>query len=91
MSVNKHTDQSIRVCVNEERRTETLPVGEGTGSEVSGSTKCLNVYYETINREVKKRNIYECRCDAKVNSAGSTCLGYIGFREGLERKRLLYY
>jgi len=38
------------------------------------------VYYEVIKREVKRRPIYECRCDERLNATveGSTRLTYTG-------------
>ncbi len=48
------------------------------------------VYYETIKRELYKRLIYECRCDARLKAQveGSTCLSYTGLREGLEQVKI---
>ena len=47
-------------------------------------------YYETINRELNKRLIYECRCDErlKVKVEGSTCLTHTGLNEGLEHLKI---
>ena len=44
------------------------------------------VSYESINREVKTRPIYECRCDERLNTTAeeSTCLGYTGLIGELE-------
>ncbi len=41
------------------------------------------VYYETINRELNARLMYECRCDEKLKakSEGSRLLTYTGLRE----------
>jgi hypothetical protein len=43
-----------------------------------------------INREVKRRPIYECRCDEilKVKTEGSTNLTYTGLRGGLEHLKI---
>ena len=39
------------------------------------------VYYESIKRELNKRLIFECRCDArlKAKAEGSTRLSYTGW------------
>jgi hypothetical protein len=44
------------------------------------------VYYEEIKRDLKRRPIYECRCDERLQtkSEGSTRLVYTGLLEGLE-------
>jgi hypothetical protein len=44
------------------------------------------VYYEQINRDLKRRQIYECRCDErlKTKSERSTRLVYTGLLMGLE-------
>ncbi len=44
------------------------------------------VYYESIKRELNIRLIYECRCNARLNTKaeGSTRLAYTGLRGGLE-------
>ncbi len=58
----------LRTCVSEEGRN-----GEGVASE----SLCLLsytllhvflivVYYETINRELNRRLIYECQCDVRL-------------------------
>ena len=41
------------------------------------------VYYESIKRELSKRLIFECRCDArlKAKAEGSTRLAYTRWRE----------
>jgi hypothetical protein len=48
------------------------------------------VYYETINREVNKRLINECRCDErpKVKDERSTLLVYTGLHGGLEHLKI---
>ena len=48
------------------------------------------VYYESIKRELKRRPIYECRCDErlKTKSEGSTRLGYTGLIGGLEHLKI---
>jgi hypothetical protein len=45
----------------------------------------LFVYYETINRELHRRHIYECRCDErlKTKAEGFTRRSYAGLRGGL--------
>ncbi len=47
---------------------------------------CGLVFYETIKRKLKRRLIYECRCDErlKTKAEGSTRLTYTGFHGGLE-------
>ncbi len=53
------------------------------------------VYYETIKRDLKRRLIYECRCDErlKAKAEGSARLEYPWLRGGLEhlkkKKRLI--
>jgi hypothetical protein len=44
------------------------------------------LYYETMNRELNKRLIHECRCDErrKVTGERSTHLTYTVLSEGLE-------
>ena len=46
-------------------------------------TEELFVYYESIKRELNKRLIFECRCDArlKAKAEGSTRLAYTRWRE----------
>ena len=48
------------------------------------------VYYETINRELNRRLIYECRGDErlKAKAEGSTRLVYTGLRGGLEHLKI---
>ncbi len=47
-------------------------------------------YYETIKREVKKKFIYECRCDErlKVKDERSTRLVYTVWCGGLEHRKM---
>ena len=48
------------------------------------------VYYESINRDLKIRLIYECRCDErlKTQSEESTRLTYTGLVEELEHLKI---
>jgi len=48
------------------------------------------VYYESINRDLKIRPIYECRCDErlKTNAKEFTRLGYTGLIGGLEHLKI---
>ena len=48
------------------------------------------VCYESIKRELKRRPIYECRCDErlKTKAEGSTRLSYTGFHGGLEHLKI---
>jgi len=48
------------------------------------------VLYESIKGDVKKRPIYECRCDErlKTKSEGSTRLAYTGLIGGLEHLKI---
>jgi hypothetical protein len=48
------------------------------------------VYYQSMEREVKTRPIYECRCDEglKTKSEESTCLSYTGFLGELEHLKM---
>jgi hypothetical protein len=40
-----------------------------------------NLYYESINRDLKTRPVYECRCDERLKTKAeeSTRLVYTGF------------
>jgi hypothetical protein len=59
-------------------------------------TKTELVYYESRNRELKTRSIYECRCDErlKIKTEKSTRLTYTGLIGELEhlkiKTRLIY-
>jgi len=56
-----------------------------------GDCKVFRVfYYETINRELNKRLIYECRCDErlKIKVERSTCLTYTVCCGGLEHLKI---
>ncbi len=48
------------------------------------------VYYESINRELKTRPIYECRCDErlKIKAEESTRLTYTGLLGELEHLKI---
>ena len=48
------------------------------------------VYYESIKRELKRRLIYECRCDErlKTKTEESTRLAYTGLLGGLEHLKI---
>ncbi len=48
------------------------------------------VYYETINREVNKRLLYECRCDERRNHKveRSTRLSYTVLHGGLKHLKI---
>ena len=50
----------------------------------------VTLYYEEIKRELKRRLIYECRCDErlKTKSEGSTRLAYTGLVGGLEHLKI---
>jgi hypothetical protein len=51
--------------------------------------KKIVVYYESIKREIKRRPIYECWCDASLKSEGevSTRRVYTGKRiQGTKKK-----
>jgi hypothetical protein len=50
----------------------------------------LFVYYEAIKRELKRRPLYEHRCDErlKTEAEGSIRLGYTGLRGGLEHLKI---
>ena len=49
---------------------------------------CFN--HESINRELKIRPIYECRCDERLKPKGeeSTCLTYTGLLGELEHLKI---
>jgi hypothetical protein len=48
------------------------------------------VYNETINRKLKRRLIYECRCDERLKgkTEGSKLLTYTGWQGGLEHLKI---
>ncbi len=48
------------------------------------------VYYESINRELKTRPIYECRCDERLKTKAeeSTRLAYTGLLVELEHLKI---
>ena len=50
----------------------------------------LFVYYETIKREIKRRPIYDCRCDERLKTKAerSTRLTYTGLLGGLEHLKI---
>jgi hypothetical protein len=55
-----------------------------------GVMKDVFVYYESINRELKTRPIYECRCDErlKTKTEESTRLTFTGLRGELEHLKI---
>jgi hypothetical protein len=50
----------------------------------------LKVYFQTIKRELKRRHIYECRCDERLKGKdeGSTRFTYTGLCGGLEHLKV---
>ena len=48
------------------------------------------VYYESIKRELKRRPIYECRCDERLQTKAKefTRLAYTGLYEELEHLKI---
>jgi hypothetical protein len=46
------------------------------------------VYYESINRELKIKPIYECRCDGRLQTKRFTCLSYTGLVVELEHLKI---
>jgi hypothetical protein len=48
------------------------------------------VYYESMNRELKTRPIYDCRCDERLKTKAeeSTRLTYTGWIEELEHLKI---
>ena len=48
------------------------------------------VHYESIKEELKRRPIYECRCDERLKTKyeGSTRLTYTGLIGGLEHLKI---
>jgi hypothetical protein len=58
--------------------TQTLPI---LILRITVTEKSPFVYYESIRWEVKRRPIYECRCDERLETkvGGSTRLEYTGF------------
>ena len=55
-----------------------------------GVMKDFFVYYESINRELKTRPIYECRCDERLKTKAeeSTRLAYTGLLVELEHLKI---
>ena len=55
-----------------------------------GVMKDFFVYYESINRELKTRPKYECRCDErlKTKTEESTRLTFTGLRGELEHLKI---
>ena len=66
-----------------------LSVGFCSSSSSSGANY-LAVYYEKINRELKRILIYECRCNErlKAKAEGSTRLAYTGLHGELEHLKI---
>ncbi len=63
------------VCLNpvsNRRKQQTKPIHVGSVADL--------VYYGVIKRELKRRPIYECRCDERIKTKddGSTLLTYTG-------------
>jgi hypothetical protein len=52
---------------------------------------CCLLYYEEIKREIKRRPIYEFRCDERLRAKteGSTRLVYTGLSVGLEHLKIV--
>jgi hypothetical protein len=50
----------------------------------------IKIYYESINRELKRRPINECRCDERLKTKTEefTRLAYTGFLGGLEHLKI---
>ena len=48
------------------------------------------IYYESIKQELKRRPIYECRCDERLKAKAeeSTRLAYTRLRGGLEHLKI---
>jgi hypothetical protein len=48
------------------------------------------VYYESINREIQTRPMYECRCDERLKPKGEECtrLAYTGLVGELEHLKI---
>ena len=46
------------------------------------------VYYESINRELKIKPIYECRCDGRLQTKRFTRLSYTGLVVELEHLKI---
>ena len=65
------------------------PVHKLTRSAAARFLSCF-VYYASIKRELKRRPIYECRCDARLKTKveGSTRLTYTGLLGGLEHLKI---
>ena len=61
--------------------TEEKVRGKGLKAVWDDANKRI-VYYESIKRELNKRLIFECRCDArlKTKDEGSTRLAYTGWK-----------
>jgi hypothetical protein len=52
--------------------------------------KIVVVYYESMNRELKTRPVYECRYDERLKTKVEECtsLTYTGLRGGLEHLKI---
>jgi hypothetical protein len=52
--------------------------------------KIVVYYYESMNRELKTRPIYECRYDERLKTKDEECtsLTYTGLRGGLEHLKI---
>ncbi len=52
------------------------------------STKKKVVYYESIKRKLKIKQIYECRCDGRLQTKRFTRLSYTGLVVQLEHLKI---
>jgi hypothetical protein len=46
------------------------------------------VYYESMNRKLKIKPIYECRCNGRLQTKRFTCLTYTGWVVELEHLKI---
>ncbi len=51
---------------------------------------CVNefVYYESMNRKLKIKPIYECRCNGRLQTKRFTCLTHTGWVVELEHLKI---
>jgi hypothetical protein len=58
--------------------------------DTKGHVYFISVYYESIKREPKRRGIYECRCDERLQTKTKefTRLGYTGLVLELEQLKI---
>ncbi len=81
-----HVNLCTESLILTRRRPMTIRKMSGFTDKTRNVREFLFVFYETIKRELKKRLIYEWRCDVRLNGKDerSTRLTFTVFRGGLE-------